>query len=112
VSDSGMATIDKKERDRRAPPRRRPRRKPFKRSETHYFAISFTKVGNRGFAPGQAVECDDARDAIGRAKLMARDTANAGSVAFSRRGSPNTETYDTAVILKVFGKVPKDFDIG
>jgi hypothetical protein len=42
---------------------------------------------------------------------MVRDNANAGSVAFSRRGSPNTET-DPAVILKAFGKVPKDFDIG
>jgi hypothetical protein len=29
-----------------------------------------------------------------------------------RSGNPNTQEYDTAVILAVFGKVPKDFDIG
>ena len=105
--------IDQKERCRRlAARRRRPRREPSKRSATRYFAISFTKVGDRGFAPGQAVECGNARAAILRAKGMVRDKANAGSVAFSRSGTPNTQEYDTAVILAVFGKVPKDFDIG
>jgi hypothetical protein len=107
-----MTTINQKEPYRRASPRRRPRRKSFKRSETHYFAISFRKAEDRGFAPGQAVECGDARAAIQRAKLMARDKANAGSVAFSRRRKSDLEEFEAAIILKVFGKVPKDFDIG
>jgi hypothetical protein len=81
------------------------------RIETHYVAISFTRVEGGGLAPGQAVECSDARAAMLRAELMARDTANAGSVAFSRRGNSDRGEFEAAVILRVFGTVPKDFDI-
>jgi hypothetical protein len=63
------------------------------------------------FAPGQAVECRDAHVAILRAELMARDKTNAGSVAFSRRENSDLGEFKAAVILKVFGSVPKDFDI-
>jgi hypothetical protein len=42
---------------------------------------------------------------------MTRDKEIAGSVAFSRRGNPDTEEYDTAVILKTFGDIPPDFDM-
>ena len=52
-----------------------------------------------------------ARTAMLRAELMARDKANAGSVAFSRRGNSHRAEYEPAVILRVFGNVPKDFDI-
>jgi hypothetical protein len=69
-------------------------------------------VEDGGFAPGQAVECGDARASILRAERMLCGMASAGSVAFSRSENPNTQEYDNAVILAVFGKVPKHFDIG
>ena len=75
-------------------------------------AISFRQVESKGCAPGQAIECADAETAILRAELMARDKANIGSAAFSRRGAPTFGRYEEAVILKVFGTLPKDFDIG
>ena len=62
--------------------------------------------------PGPAVECPDAALAIQRAELMTRDKHIAGSVALSRRGNPDTEEYEPAVILKTFGEIPPDFDIG
>jgi predicted RNA-binding Zn-ribbon protein involved in translation (DUF1610 family) len=80
-------------------------------TETHYVAISFTQEEGGGFAPGQAVECRDAYVAILRAELMARDKTNAGSVAFSRRETSGLGEFEAAVILKVFGNVPTDFDI-
>ena len=40
---------------------------------------------------------------------MSRNEANAGAVAFSRRGSPDLGEFDDAVILKTFGDVPDDF---
>jgi hypothetical protein len=66
----------------------------------------------RGFAPGEAVGCGGARAAILRAKLMVRDKANYGSVAFLRRRKSDLGESEAAAILKVFGKVPKDFDKG
>jgi predicted RNA-binding Zn-ribbon protein involved in translation (DUF1610 family) len=81
------------------------------RSETHYVAISFRQVEGKVFSPGQAIECNGADTAILRAELMMRDKMNAGSVAFSRQGSPDLGKVKDAVILKVFGKVPKGFDI-
>jgi hypothetical protein len=84
---------------------------PSNRVVTRYVALSFRRVAGGSSAPGQAVECIDARAAIRRAKLMAGDTVNGGSVAFSRRGSPEFGEFDDAVILKSFGNIPKDFDI-
>ena len=40
---------------------------------------------------------------------MSRHTANAGAVAFSRRGGLTLGEFDDAVILKSFGDVPEDF---
>jgi RNase P subunit RPR2 len=77
---------------------------------TRYFVVSFRRVGG-DLVPGPAVECPDASLAIQRAELMTRDKEIAGSVAFSRRGNPDTEEYDTAVILKTFGDIPPDFDM-
>jgi hypothetical protein len=42
---------------------------------------------------------------------MTHDREIAGSIAFSRRSNPNTEEYDTAVILKPVGDIPPRFDI-
>jgi hypothetical protein len=77
---------------------------------TRYVVVSFRRVGG-DLLPGPAVECPDADLAIQRAELMTRDKEIAGSVAFSRRGNPDTEEYDTAVILKTFGDIPPDFDM-
>lgn len=41
---------------------------------------------------------------IRRAHAMSSDRANAGAVAFSRRGNPNLGEFDDAVILKTFGQ--------
>jgi hypothetical protein len=77
---------------------------------TRYVAVSFRRVGG-DLLPGPAVECPDAGLAIQRAELITRDKEIAGSVAFSRRGNPDTEEHDTAVILKTFGDIPPDFDM-
>jgi hypothetical protein len=62
-----------------------------------------------GLAPGEAVECHHEAAAIGRAQAMACSEAIAGVVAFSRRGSPDLEEFEDAVILKTFGDVPEVF---
>ena len=77
---------------------------------TRYVVVSFRRVGS-DLVPGPAVECPDASLAIQRAELMTRDKEIAGSVAFSRRGNPDTEEYDRAMILKTFGDIPPDFDM-
>jgi hypothetical protein len=45
---------------------------------------------------------------IRRARAMAADKANAGAVAFSRKGDPDRGEFEDAVILKTFGAVPED----
>jgi hypothetical protein len=75
----------------------------------YYVALPFTPVEEGGLAPGQAVECPNGGVAIRRAEVMARDAANAGAVAFSRKGDPNIGEFDDAVVLKAFGEVPDDF---
>lgn len=76
----------------------------------YFVALPFTPIEG-GLAPGQAVECTSGPEAIRRAQAMAADTANAGAVAFSRRGDPNLGEFEDAVILKAFGEVPKDLGI-
>jgi len=75
-------------------------------------ALSFKRTGNRRLAPGQSVECINEQTAILRAELMMRDTSVVEAVAFSRRASADFRRVERAVILKSFGTVPKDFDIG
>jgi hypothetical protein len=84
-------------------------------SNDRRLVISRSHSGRRrtvALPQGKQSNAGDARAAMLRAKLMARDKANAGSVAFSRRRKSDLEEFEAAVILKVFGKVPKDFDIG
>jgi hypothetical protein len=80
--------------------------------DVHRVALSFRQTGNRRLAPGQSVECIDEQTAILRAELMMRDKSVVGAVAFSRRASVDFRRVERAVILKSFGTVPKDFDIG
>jgi hypothetical protein len=74
---------------------------------TYYVALPFQPVEG-GLAPGLAVECPHEYGAIRRALAMSCDKANAGAVAFSRRGDPNVGEFEEAVILKTFGEVPDD----
>jgi hypothetical protein len=74
----------------------------------YYVALPFQKIEG-GLAPGQAMECPHEAAAIRRACAMSCDKANAGAVAFSRRGDPNLGEFDDATILKTFGEVPDDF---
>jgi hypothetical protein len=77
----------------------------------YYVALPFTPEDRGGLAPGQPVECPSAAAAIRRAEAIARLDANAGAVAFSRRGGHNLGEFDDAVILKAFGEVPDDFPV-
>jgi hypothetical protein len=74
-----------------------------------YVAMPFTPADGGGLAPGQAVECFSQSSAIRRAEAMSHHEANAGAVAFSRRGDPNLGEFEDAVIIKSFGAVPEDF---
>jgi len=74
----------------------------------YYVALPFRAVEGGGLAPGQAVECPHGNTAIRRAQAMAGDKANAGAVAFSRKGDTEIGEFEDAVILKAFGEVPAD----
>jgi hypothetical protein len=91
---------------------KRPSRRARQDLDAHCVALSFKRMKNGSLAPGRAVECIDNRTAILRAELMMRDKGIVGSVAFSRRASSDFRDVEPAVILKTFGIVPKDFDIG
>jgi hypothetical protein len=75
----------------------------------YYVAVPFTPAGDGGLAAGQAVECPQASNAIRRAQAMSCDKANAGAIAFSRKGDPDIGEFEDAVILQAFGEVPQDF---
>jgi len=74
----------------------------------YYVALPFVRVDG-GLAPAEPIECPYKAAAIRRAQAMAAHEANAGAVAFSRRGSPELGEFEDAVILKTFGEVPDDF---
>ena len=93
-------------------PSERSGRDPREELQVHRVALSFRRTANRRLAPGQSVECIDEQTAILRAELMMRDKDVVGTVAFSRRASADLRRVEPAVILKTFGTVPKDFDIG
>ena len=61
-----------------------------------------------GLDHGEAQECQSEGTAIRRAEGMARDSANAGAVAFKRAGDPNVGEFSDAVVLKKFGDVPEN----
>jgi hypothetical protein len=44
-------------------------------------------------------------------RAMSSDEANAGAVAFVRK-RPRLAAFADAVVLKAFGQVPEDFDVG
>lgn len=73
----------------------------------YYVALPFVRL-DEGLAPGEAVECPHATAAIRRAAALASASPNAGAVAFSRSGDPNTGDFDEAVVLRTFGEVPDD----
>lgn len=72
-------------------------------------AMPFMLAEGGGLAPAQPMECPSEGAAIRRAETMSRQEANAGAVAFSRRGHPDLGEFEDALILKTFGEVPEDF---
>ena len=74
----------------------------------YYAALPFARIDG-GLAPGEGVECPHSAAAIRQAQVMSCNEANAGAVAFSRRGSPEPGEFEDAVVLKTFGDVPDDF---
>jgi hypothetical protein len=72
-------------------------------------AVTIMPAEGGGLAPGQPMECASEGAAVRRAEVMSRHEANAGAIAFSRRGDPNMGDFEDAVILKSFGEVPEDF---
>jgi hypothetical protein len=75
----------------------------------YYVAMPFVPAEGGGLAPGQPMECPSEGAAMRRAEAMSRHEANAGAVAFSRRGNPDLGDFEDAVVLKSFGEVPEDF---
>lgn len=78
---------------------------------TYFVAMPFVAVEG-GLAPGQPIECPNEAAAVRRAEAMSRSEANAGAIAFSRRGDANLGEFDDAVIIKTFGEVPDEFCFG
>ena len=78
-------------------------------SVTYYVALPFVRM-EEGAAPGEAQELPNEGAAIRQAESMSRDPANAGALAFKRRGDPNMGNFGDATILKTFGEVPTNLD--
>jgi hypothetical protein len=78
----------------------------------YYVAMPFMPAEGGGLAPGQAVECPSEGAAIRRAEVLSRQEANAGAIAFARRGDASLGEFEDATILKTFGEVPDEFGYG
>jgi hypothetical protein len=78
-------------------------------SVTYYVALPFIRTED-GVAPGEAQEMPNEPAAIRRAEAMARDSSNAGALAFKRSGDPGMGSFSDAVVLKTFGEVPDRLD--
>jgi hypothetical protein len=74
-------------------------------SVTYYVALPFVRTED-GVAPRDAQEMPSESAAIRRAEAMARDSSNAGALAFKRSGDPGMGSFSDAVVLKTFGEVP------
>jgi hypothetical protein len=76
---------------------------------TYYVALPFVRTED-GVTPGEAQEMPNESAAIRRAGAMARDSSNAGALAFKRSGDPGMGSFGDAVVLKTFGEVPDRLD--
>lgn len=75
---------------------------------TYYVALPFVAADD-GAAPGEAVECASAANAISRAESLTRKEGVVGAVAFSRTGDPMAGEFSDAIVLRLLGEVPADF---
>jgi hypothetical protein len=75
---------------------------------TYHVALPFIRAEDGTIAPGEAIECRNARAAILRAEILSRIQGNVGAIAFSRTGDPDVGKFEDAVVLKKFGEVPSD----
>lgn len=76
---------------------------------TYYVALPFLETED-GLAAGQAQECPSENAAVRRAESMARMPPHVGALAFKRSGDPNVGSFEDAVILHAFGRVPDNLD--
>jgi hypothetical protein len=76
---------------------------------TYYVALPFIRTED-GVAPGDAQEMPSESAALRRAEAMARQSSNAGALAFKRSGDPAMGNFSDAVVLKTFGEVPDRLD--
>jgi hypothetical protein len=75
---------------------------------TYHVALPFIRAEDGTIAPGEAIECRNARAAILRAEILSRIQGNVGAIAFSRTGDPDVGKFEDAVVLKTFGELPSD----
>ena len=76
---------------------------------TYFVALPFLEADD-GLAAGQAQECPSESAAIRRAESLSRIPPHVGALAFKRSGDPNVGSFDDAVILQSFGRVPANLD--
>ena len=76
---------------------------------TYYVALPFIRTED-GVAPAETQEMPDRVAAIRRAEAMARDSSNAGALAFKPSGDPAMGSFNDAVVLRTFGEVPERLD--
>jgi hypothetical protein len=76
---------------------------------TYNVALPFIRTEDGG-APGGAQEMPNEGAAIRRAEAMARNSSNAGALAFKRSGDPAMDSFSDTVVLKTVGEVPDRLD--
>lgn len=75
---------------------------------TYYVALPFMD-SEEGPVPGEPTECHSPNGAVSSALTLSRKEGNVGAVAFSRTGDPALGDFADAVVIKIFGEVPREF---
>jgi len=76
---------------------------------TYYVAIGFRRDEEGEFVALEPVESRTSAAAVSRARSIAEKEA--GAVAFSRTGDPDTGEFSDAVVLFREGRVPTDIPV-
>ena len=71
---------------------------------TYYVAMGFVRDEAGELVAMDPVESQSSHTAVARARSLA--AGNAGAIAFSRTGDPNTGEFTDAVVLFTAGEVP------
>ena len=73
---------------------------------TYHVVVPFGRDADGNLVPLEPAEAPSAETAKRRAQRAAE--TNAGAVAFSRTGDPNTGEFSDAVILATYGEVDRN----